>query len=94
METSDMSTVSQRIHALRQKFAQFEHGGHCFGSEEMMALGRELRGIAAAAEQLEARKDVPLPGFPPRPAPSQPPQPQPGAIAVGTFFFVPAEARQ
>lgn len=85
------ATVSQRIHALRQKFAQYEHGGHCFGSEEVMALGRELRAIATAAEALEARKDATLPGLPPRTVPGQQARPQPGAIAVGTFFFVPAE---
>lgn len=48
-----MTKLSQRIAALRHNFRQFEHGGHCFGSEEMSAIVRELGAIRDAALTLE-----------------------------------------
>lgn len=89
--------VSDQLNSLRHKFRQFEHGGHCFGSEEITGLVEQLRLIAADAAALEdrvagaRRQRGQIPAFPPPPPrPPMPPRPQPGAMAIGTFYFVPA----
>ncbi len=78
--------ASRRIADLRRKFAAFEHGGQCFGSDEISDIVRELAAIGkavAALEQKPAPRQAPLP---------PPPARRPGAIEIGTFFFVPTGA--
>lgn len=85
--------VSQQLAALRQEFRQFEHGGHCFGSDDISAIVRRLGkiGIDAAAleDRVAADRREPLS----RPL-AVPVNRTPAPVLVGTFFFQPAgEAR-
>lgn len=79
--------ASRRIAELRQKFAAFEHGGQCFGSEEITGIVRELADIGRAVAALERKPDGRRSAPPP-----PPPARKPGAIEIGTFFFVPNAA--
>ncbi len=83
--------VSARLAELRQKLRQFEHGGHCFGSEEMSGLVGELSSIITAARAMEdevagarrrADKAAPRPN-------AQPARAARPAVPIGTFYFVP-----
>lgn len=86
--------ASPRLAALRQKFRQFEHGGQCFGSEDISGIVRELGELVALAKALEdevagQRRRPEVRAAPPLPPPP-PPAFHPKATAIGTFYFVPA----
>ncbi|MBX3580800.1 MAG: hypothetical protein KF810_02740 [Rhizobiaceae bacterium] len=95
--------VSVRVARLREKFRQFEHGGQCFGSDEIASIVAELRAIGVEAAALEdrvaaaSRRSQQIPAFPVPPRPPMPPRPQPGAVQLGSvplgrIVFVPHEA--
>lgn len=91
--------VSEQLQAMRRKFRQFEHGGHCFDSDDISGIVAEVTAIISAAQALEDRvaadRRAQAPASSPRPVPPRPPvAPRPGAVPIGTIFFVPSGAAQ